>query len=527
MTLDKHDVIVIGGGHNGLIVAAYLAKAGLDVCILEAHSKVGGGVITSEVILPGFRFDLASSVHYMIQGNPLIRDDELGLKSRYGLKYINPDRVAAFVFPDDSALVFYRDINKTCQSIARFSRRDAEAYPDFCRASAQIFKAGRMAMRAAPPPMGRLVSFLDGSEEGQEYWRVFLSSCKDVVEEWFESEQMKAATYRFATDYMISPRVYETGLSAFSSLAYIQNQGLALPVGGSGALSEALASCVRDNGGTIRVSTRVMAIKTEDGEAKGVVLDSGQEIKAAKAIVSNVNVKQLFLEMLRPDDLPTGFQKKVKRLRHSQYSYFNYHVALNEPPKYKAGGDVDGISIVAIVPFAEELLRLLDDCTYGVPTAGTPFVVVSSLEDSTRAPKGKHTMSLFHPAPYNLKEGGPARWDEVKQEVGSRILEVVKQHTTNLGSENILAGSVMSPLDLERYNPAMIEGDITHIAHVLSQNFSHRPLPGWGQYRTPLKKLYMCGASTHPGGGVTGSGRIAVQAVMEDLGMDFGKLVAK
>ncbi len=299
MAKNKYDVVVIGGGHNGLIAAAYLVKAGLDVCVFEHHSKVGGGAITSEVNVPGFKFDLGSAAHYGIQGNPLVRQDELGLKAKYGLKYINPDPITAFVFPDDSSLIVHMDIKKTCESIARFSQKDAEAWPNFCKNAAQTMKAGSLAMAGALPPMGKLLSFLGASEEGREYWRVFLSSCMDIVDEWFESQEMKAAICRYACDYMASPREFGTGFNAISGLALIQNWGLGLPVGGSGALCEALASYIRDNGGTIAVSTPVKGVKVEGGEAKGVILANGEEIRASKAVVSNLNVKQLFLQMLK------------------------------------------------------------------------------------------------------------------------------------------------------------------------------------------------------------------------------------
>jgi len=527
MAEEKHDVVIIGGGHNGLTAAAYLAKAGLDVCVLESHSKVGGGAITSEANVPGFKFDLGSAAHYGIQGNPLVRHDELGLKSNYGLSYVSPDPITAFVFPDDSSLVFYMDIDKSCQSIARFSRRDAEAWPEFCKFAARTMKAGSLALSGAMPTMGRLVSFLDSSDEGREYWRIFLSSAMDIVNEWFESREMKAAICRYACDYMASPREYNTGFNAISGLALIQNWGLGLPVGGSGAISEALSAFIRDHKGTVRVSAPVKAVKESGGEAKGVILESGQEVTATKAVVSNVNVKQLFLQMLDSSHLPEGFQDRVRHIKHSRYSYLNYMVAFNEVPKYRAGPEVDRTASVAITPYLEDMLRTLDDIIYGVPAVALPYVTAHSLEDPTRAPEGKHSLSLLHFAPYDLKDGGPEGWDEAKQKVADSVLELARRHITNLQPENILGGSVMSPLDLERYNPAMVRGDVLHIAHLATQYFSNRPLPGWGQYRAPIKKLYMCGASTHPGGGVTGAGRTAAQVVMEDLGMDFKKAIAR
>jgi len=523
----QFDVVVIGGGHNGLTAAAYLVKAGLDVGVFESHSRVGGGAITSEVNEPGFKFDLGSAAHYGIQGNPMIRHDELGLKAKYGLKYLSPDPITAFVFPDDSSLVVYRDIRKTCESIGQYSKADADAWPRFCQKAAQTMKAGSLAMSGVLPPMGKLLSFLQASEEGREYWRVFLSSCLDLVEEWFVSKEVKAGLCRYACDYMASPREYGTGFNAISGLALIQNWGLALPEGGSGVLSEALASYIRDKGGAVFVSAAVESVVVERGEVKGVILTSGEEIKAKKAVVSSANVKQLYLQMLKSEDLPEGFQTKVSRLRHSRYSYMNCLLAVNQAPKYAAGPEVSRTASVAITPYVEDMLRALDDIIYGVPRVLMPFATVHSIEDPTRAPAGKHALSLLHFAPYNLKEGGPTGWDTMKQKAADDLVSLARRHITNLTAENILGSSMMSPLDIERYNPAMVQGDVLHIAHLPSQFFSDRPLPGWGQYRAPIKKLYMCGASNHPGGGVVGSGRTTAQVVMEDIGIDFKKVIGK
>ena len=175
----------------------------------------------------------------------------------------------------------------------------------------------------------------------------------------------------------------------------------------------------------------------------------------------------------------------------------------------------------------EDYLRIFDGFVYGIPNTRMPLMGVATLVDPSRAPEGKHTLYLYHFEPYNLKDGGSAKWDEIKQEIADGILEAAQEHTTNLGDENILGRWIFSPLDFERYNPAWIAGDFLHMGSFLTQLFANRPLPGWGQYKTPVKKLYMCGPSTHPGGGASGGGRAAVQAIMEDLGIDFKKVIAK
>jgi len=522
-----YDVVIIGGGHNGLIVAAYLAKAGLDVCVVEASDIVGGAAASRQLTLPGFIHDPGATVHMTMQANPMLHRDELGLRSKYGLKYIAPDPQLAIVFPDDSALVFYRDLDKTCESIAQFSKKDAEMYRKFVAGAGQLLKAGGVATFSAAAPFGRLVSLMDQSDMGREYLRVILSSTTDLAKEWFESEQMRIALNRWASEVMFAPQEIGTGYYMFG-LPHFHAWGIAWPEGGSGALTEKLAACIKDSKGTIKLSSPVKTLKVAGGEVKGVVLANGEEISAKKAVVSAVNVKQLFLDFLNTAELPEGFQDKVKRIKHSPFSAMNQSVALKESPKFKAGGDVNKAVMVEATPGTmDEFLQLFDQYKYGIPNTTMPLMITATLCDPSRAPAGKHTLYLYHYEPYNLKPGGASRWDAIKQEVADGIMDTVRQRTTNMGPDNILGRHIMSPFDLEKYNPAMIEGDVMHIGVYLSQFLTNRPMPGWGQYKTPVKKLYMCGASTHPGGGVSGGGRAAAQVIMEELGIDFKKVTGR
>jgi phytoene dehydrogenase-like protein len=178
-----------------------------------------------------------------------------------------------------------------------------------------------------------------------------------------------------------------------------------------------------------------------------------------------------------------------------------------------------------ISPFLEEYSRIFEGYSHGIPSVKMPLLAVPTMFDPSRAPEGKHTVYLYHYEPYNLFDGGPVRWDEIKEQIAEGVLEIASEHMVNLGRDNMVGMSILSPLDIERYNPSMRCGDILHIASFITQSYANRPLPGWGQYRTPVKRLYMCGASTHPGGGVTGGGRAAAIAVLEDLGIDFRKVV--
>jgi len=521
--LEKHEIVVIGGGHNGLIMAAYLAKAGLDVCVVEMRDKCGGAILTEELTVPGFKQDPFSADHGQLQANPLIRFDELGLKSKYGLKYVTYSPGNAFIFPDERALVVYGDVDKTCESISQFSMRDAEAYPKFLKACEGM--SGILSnMFSPPPPFGTMISFLESSEVGREYLRLMMLSALDVAEDWFESEQMKSALVRSVSEILIPPQYKGTGNFVFKFAA---SGTVVVPVGGSGVLVDKLEACFRDNGGTIRLSSPVKSIKVEAGKAEGVVLNTGEEILATKATISTINVKHLFLDMLRPEEMPPGFPEKIKRIRQSVFVTMKQDIALNEALQYKAGGDVDKTAYVRIMLSMEDMLRMFEEFSYGIPQTRDMGMAELTLADPTRAPEGKHTLLVWQDEPYNLKEGGPAKWDEIKQEIVDGGLETIQKHTKNLTSENILGRFVRTPLDLERYNPTWIGGDAQQMALLLPQFFANRPITGWANYRTPVKNLYMCGACTHPGPGVFGSSRAAVPVIMEDLGINFKKVIAK
>ncbi len=353
-----------------------------------------------------------------------------------------------------------------------------------------------------------------------------MSNVMEIVAEWFESDQMMAVIPRWMSENMLRPEERGTGLYVFG-FPGSHSLGAGLPEGGAGALSEALLSCIKDNGGTVKVSSLVKHVKVVANEAKGVILDTGAEIMASKAIVSNLHVKQLFLDMLKPDDLPDGFPEKVKRIKQGNLSLLHQVIALNEAPKYKAGENADLACSLYIVPPMEDLIKAWDDCYHGVPFTFSPYVVTPTIHDPSRAPEGKHTLYCCHMEPYDLKDGGAAKWDEIKEEIADGVLETLRRHTTNMGSENILGRWIGSPLDYYRYNPSWIKGDFMHFPLYPTQSYGNRPLPGWGDFRTPVKKLYICGSSAHPGGGVWGAGRATAQVMMEDLNIDFRQAISK
>jgi phytoene dehydrogenase-like protein len=370
-----------------------------------------------------------------------------------------------------------------------------------------------------------MVSTLEKSEQGQEILISLMKSPLDVTEDWFESDKMKIALTRLVAEVLNSPKTKGCGANIFAG-AVMHKYGFAFPEGGSGKLSEALEQCLKDLGGTIRVSSRVKSVKVQGGEARGIILESGEEIEARKGVVSAVHVQQLFLEMLKKEDLPPNFPTKVKRLRQNDFAGMNCPIALNEAPRYKVGGDVDQCWLNTVAQSdLETYLKEFDAFEYGYPATDSPLIVCTTLFDKTRAPQGKHTLFLYHFEPYNLREGGAAQWDQIKEQIADDLVKTLQKYTVNMGAENILGRQVISPLDLERDNPVWVRGDLMVLGTQLFQSLANRPLIGWN-YKTPVKKLYMAGGCTHPGGGVTCGGRAAVQVIMEDLGMDFRKLVS-
>jgi len=522
----KHEVVIIGGGHNGLTVASYLARAGVDVCLLEALPYTGGGVISPRTVAPGFKMDICSIWHGFIQANPLILHDELELQSKFGLRYLTSENQFSVLFPDDSHINLYRDVDRTCQSIAKFSEKDAEAYRRFYLWAERMLDMLTGGMFNPPPPFGTFISLLDQTHEGRVLLRSLMVSALDICEEWFESDELKVALTKFSAESGISPQTQGSGIVLFLFIPLTHKYGGAIPKGGSGALSEAMERCILHHGGTILTERTVERVLVSGGRAAGVRLRGGEEILATKAVVSNLHARQI-VDLVGAESLPMEFVGQLRQLRRSEYGAISQGYALREAPRYKAGDEVSDALFVefATLPM-EKFLRGFDDYRYGYVHMDMPAAGCQTRIDPSRAPEGRHTLHLFHYAPFELARGGAARWDEIRQEVANGILSTLQQRTLNMGSDNLICRLVETPLDLARRNPAMIAGDYNHIGMFLSQQLGNRYLPGWG-YRTPIEDLWMCGPSCHPGGGVTGGGRAAVQPLLESLGIDFAKVIGR
>jgi len=520
---NNHDIVVVGAGHNGLTAAAYLAKAGLDVAVVERQPYVGGGAITLETNAPGFKHDIASTAHIFIQANPLLRNDELGLRSQFGLQYVYADDkpCVTVLFPGGEHLSFYRDIDKTCASIATVSPHDADAYRQFatwCQPILQMLIGGFF---GPPPPFGMLFSQLDQPGPGRSLLRAMQMSCLDILDDWFENDLVKAFLARYVSEVIVGPDDVSTGCFLFIMVPLVHTFGMGVPVGGSGALSAALARSIEARGGVVRTGETVTKVTLSGGRATGVVLESGETITARKAVIGDVHVQQL-AELLGEDALGADFVIQANNIKPSVFSGLNINLALNDAPSYGSDAEVDDSLLVELSGYLPQMRQMFDGFKYGIPATDMPGVVCATKLDPTRAPDGKHTLYAFQYQPYQLADG---TWADRKDEIASAVLANYRRYAPNVDDANIVGMTVTSPADLAQMNLSWRHGDPLHLRNMIAQYFSHRPFADAGYYKLPPDGMYLCGPSTHPGGGVTGGARAAAMVVLEDLGIDFEKVI--
>ncbi|NLI91020.1 MAG: NAD(P)/FAD-dependent oxidoreductase [Peptococcaceae bacterium] len=526
----EFDIVVIGAGHNGLIAACYLAKAGLNVCIVEQGKKVGGGTVTAEVTAPGFKSELASMAHQFLQFSPMLQQDELKLKSKYGLEYIiNMDEQVACLFDDGRSFVVYKDIDRTCAEIEKFSPKDAVTYRKFYEQSSAAFDMLATGSTSPAPNFGDFISFLDDSEHGQETIKMMFNSSLDIIKPMFESEEVRTYLARYTSEAMCLP--YDNGTGSYLNLMIpsTHNYGMAIPKGGSGVLPQKLEQCLLDLGGTVRTSANVTRIILSGGKARGVVLDSGEEIVAKRGVISAINVKQVFGKMLKPSDgVDEGVCKKIQALKPNAFGAFKVHFALKEPIKWKAGVNNPAVNKCMLIeydsPSWDNMMHNFMDMYLGNPVSNMFAFATPSLIDPSRCPEGNAVGEIYHFQPTELK-GGNDRWNQIKDEVTQAMMECVADKALNFDSNNIIATYSMCPIDIEKYNPSMIGGDIQFFGTGVTQFFGNRPLPRWNNYKTPVDDLFLVGTSTYPGGGVAGAARTAMPMICSYLGIDFDAVI--
>ena len=523
----EYDVVFIGAGHNGLTTAAYLAKAGLSVCLLERADFAGGAVNTREVTLPGFKHDTGSVGHVMIQSNPLLLDDELGLKSKFGLEYIYPKVGTAAVYPDGSSLFIHHSVDDTCESIAQFSQHDADAYRKFNDLAKPMGAMLSQGTFSPPVSFAALLAQLDGSEVGRNLARIMFMSAEDLVDEWFEDERVKLHLLKYSTEQMSYFDSVGSALALFFGVPMHHAHGTGTPRGGSGELAAALVRAVEAYGGEVRLSSEVVGVTVSGGKATGVTLASGETVRARRAVVSNVDPRPLFNDWVPQEATDPEFRRKVNNIKNAPFSGIMQHLALDTSPTYVAGPAVEEAYMIEPSPWLADFKQVFADLRMGrVPRNGkVPLWICNSQHDPTRAPEGKHVVYLWQYVPFRPDGREPEAWDDLKEEYADETLDFMRTYVTNLTSENILARTVHSPIDYPRMNPNLVDGSVTGPRNDLLQYFSNRPIHELGRFRTPIDSLYLVGHAMHPGGAVSGGGRAVAMTLFDDFDIDFDDVV--
>jgi phytoene dehydrogenase-like protein len=522
----EFDVVVAGAGHNSLVTAAYLSRAGLRVLVLERAPRIGGDTATDEVTLPGFRHDLCASAHTIFQSSPIVRNDELQLGG-HGLRYLFPDPAVVMPFEGGRSITMFRDRAATTRELARFSTHDARAYEQLL-ADWDAIKDSQNRLRYRPATSAsEAIAALEATPPGAEAVRWRYSSALDVVRERFEDERVRAFFLWLSLMTMAQVDQPGTGLNVLSIASGRQAFSWTTAEGGSQSLPDALARIVVERGGEIRTNAEVVRVIVENGRAAGVVTADGTEHRAGRAVVSTIHVKHL-PSVVGADALGADFVRGLERWR-TGVTMFVTHYALDAVPRYRLEQGATPSVGGAICGSTDELLAALAAFRRGDVHLERPplLCITASVVDPSRAPEGKHTLKLVGFLPYELRDGGPSSWDAIKDGVSDALLEHYLRHVTGITRRNILARHVESPLDLERRNPHNYRGSCHGGEQDLAQEGALRPLPGWAGHRLPVADLYQTGATTHPGASVTGApGRNCAQVLLEDLGLSLRDAIA-
>lgn len=516
----RYDAVIIGAGHNGLVAATYLARAGLRVLVLERRPLVGGACATEE-LLPGYRVSSCAYICHLLQER-VIRDLDL---PRHGFRVFPLAPARFHPFPDGRSLVIWDDPARTAEELAPVSRRDAAAYPGWIEFWTRAARLLQPWFLRPPPTYAELAASVRGTPD-EAVWETLLTRPMwDLVHETFESDLLRA--HALNTQDVGDPRAPGSALA----YAYIRVNLLSAPgtvgivQGGMGAITEAMARAAREAGAEIRTHAPVRQLHVVAGRVAGVVLEDGEPV-LADVTLSNADPKRTFLRLAPPGSLPEAFVAAVARLAtRAAYLkfYLKFHAALRELPDFSAffarlGRPLDPryLAQVKLCPSPAALLRAWQDAQAGrLPRTPLLEVQIPSVHDPTLAPPGHHVVSAWVLwAPVRPSEGS---WETWRRAAGEHLIDRLTAYAPNF-RRALVAWQLFTPADLEA-RLGLTDGNIRHLDLVPAQLFARRPLPGWAHYRTPLPGLYLCGAGTHPGGEVTGApGHNAAQVVLADLG---------
>ena len=523
---DTYDAIIIGAGHNGLTLGAYLARSGLEVLVLERRHEEGGGLCSEEVTQPGFVHNIHANYHTFVDMAPPVNDLDV---RGHGVEYVRPEVQMASIFDDGTALTVHTDMDKTLASMARFSEKDAGTFQRLY-GEAHGFIDLLLGTLMYQPPLNvkdltkALATF--GVEDRSEFLSVKLrrQTINQFLDKHFENDRIKAhlafhgAVCSYTNDV--------AGLAIGYPLLIGKIDNWHLCVGGSHRLAHALWRDLAQHGGVMWSDAEVTNIIVEGGRAVGVRTADGIELKARKIVASTVSVEQTFLEFVNPTEIPEAFAKRVQNdIVHKDWSLFSVHMAMNAFPEYTAAEFDPDVNRAWVVNLGIESTAQMDrdwkTLRSGQLVDPQPNAAVNSLYDPVDAPAGFSTGLLRQFAPYALADGGAGAWDKMGRWYGHKCIEAWRRYAPNLTDDKIIDWSVFTPHDIATKLPNMVRGDWMMGEISLANMLDQRPLPELGQYRTPIQGLYMAGSTQHPHGFITfGPGYNALQVIADDIGIE-------
>lgn len=519
----KYDIIVIGGGPNGLALSAYLSKAGLKVLLLERRLELGGGLLTEEVTLHGFLHNTHAVYMMMADYAPIYADLKL---EEYNVKHIYPPLQFVLPLSDGKCLCLYSDVDKTCDSIARFSKHDADSYRELyhrCKRYVDGFIAAATYVPAVPL-LDQIVK-LQQTELGRELAEFAEKSPRELIDEYFENEHVKALMLYVATEWGVG---YNQPGMGYLVLLYLNRAtNYRLVVGGSHMVTQALHKIIFENGGVALNTQEIKRIIVENGVATGVERADGTVFRADKAVVSTIDPHQTFLKLVGEENLDSEFVETIKGWQWEKYSLMGVHLALAEAPDFACASSNPEVnqSFVYVLGYEtdEELIEDYEAIYRGELRSKACFnCCFPSVHDPSQAPPGRHTGLLSRFAPYNLRDGGAGRWYNLKfkEEVVEQYMATLQKYAPNMNKDTILWKYISTPVDVGNKFLDMVEGSYKQGLYHPLQMGIYRPNEDCSRYRTPVKNLYLAGSSCYPGGCVIwGAGYNAANAIADDLGV--------
>lgn len=522
MVQKKFDIVIIGAGPNGLELGAYLSKAGLRVLLLERRLEIGGGLATEAVTLPGFLHNTHAIYMMMVDYAPVYSD--FRLEEQYNLRHLYPSLQVALPLSDGRCICLHSDLDKTCDSIGTFSKKDADNYRELyhqCKRYVANFIAA--ATYVPPVPILDQILILQQTDIGRELVDFAEKTPRELIDEYFENEHVKALMLYLATQWGVS---YDQAGMGYLVLLYLERAtNYRLVVGGSHLVAQALHKVILENEGQILNSQRIKRIIVEDNIAKGVETDEGTVFQADKAVVSTIDSHQTFLKLVGEELLDKEFVETIKNWQWEQYTLTGLHLALKEAPNFAAANSDPEISKAFIYVLgyetADELMEDYEAIYRGEIRDKACFnCCFPSLHDPSQAPPGRHTGLLSRFTPYKLKEGGAERWYDMKfkEEIAEQYLSTLQHYAPNLTKDKLLWKYISTPIDIENKFINMVQGSYKQGLYHPLQMGVYRPNDQCSNNRTPVEKLYLGGSSCYPGGCVIwGSGYNAANAIVEDI----------